>query len=132
MGTFPAGGYAAELRIGTAEREQAASALAEHFSAGRLDTDEFDERVRQAYQARTAADLAVLFRDLPVPVAPPMQPRPAPRRTDRRMLWSLAYALLILGVLAFVVVAQMLPFFLFPLIWIGFARSHRHRPVRRW
>src|SRR3954470_5745945 len=53
------------VRIGDAEREAAASSLGEHFAAGRLTHDEFDERLEQAWAARVGADLEPLFADLP-------------------------------------------------------------------
>jgi hypothetical protein len=37
------------------------------MTVGRLTQDEFDERLSAALQARTAADLEPLFRDLPAP-----------------------------------------------------------------
>jgi Flp pilus assembly protein TadB len=54
-----------EMRIGDAEREAAITALGEHFAAGRLTKEEFDERSAKAYAARTNADLRPLFVDLP-------------------------------------------------------------------
>ncbi|MBM7460076.1 DUF1707 domain-containing protein [Rhodococcus coprophilus] len=66
-----------EVRIGTAEREEAVHLLGEHFAAGRLTLDEFDERVTRATQARTRGDLVPLFRDLPS--APPALAPPEPR-----------------------------------------------------
>lgn len=53
------------LRIGDAERDAAGAALSDHFAAGRLSRDEFDERLDQVWQACTGADLAPLFDDLP-------------------------------------------------------------------
>jgi len=66
-----------EVRIGTAEREEAVHLLGEHFAAGRLTLDEFDERVTCATQARTRGDLVPLFRDLPSapPALAPREPR---------------------------------------------------------
>jgi Domain of unknown function (DUF1707)/TM2 domain len=58
------------IRIGNAEREQAVQALGDHFGQGRLEPHEFEERMTAAYAARTAADLEVLFDDLPRPDAP--------------------------------------------------------------
>lgn len=55
----------AQLRIGHAERERTAEELKEHTHAGRLELQEFEERVEKAYAAKTAADLAVLTADLP-------------------------------------------------------------------
>src|SRR5580704_2691501 len=53
------------LRLSDADRDRAAAELSEHFQAGRLAADELDDRVGRALQARTAADLAPLFADLP-------------------------------------------------------------------
>ena len=53
------------LRIGDADRDRAVTALGDHFAAGRLTADEFDDRSSRAWQARTADDLAPLFADLP-------------------------------------------------------------------
>lgn len=58
--------------------------LGEHFAAGRLEPHEYDERVAQAYTARTQADLDRLFTDLPrpqeepQPAAPPAAPAGVP------------------------------------------------------
>ncbi len=63
------------LRIGTQEREDTLQALGEHFAAGRLPVDEYDQRVAKAVQAETRADVEPLFEDLPQPhpsfLAPP-------------------------------------------------------------
>jgi hypothetical protein len=64
------------IRIGTAEREQAVTALGDHFAQGRLGPEEFEERMTAAYAARTADDLDRLFADLPR-AAPPPAPHPA-------------------------------------------------------
>ena len=66
------------VRIGTAEREAAASALSEHFAAGRLDQDELEERLDRAYAAKTGADLEPLFQDLPRPGLPVAAARARP------------------------------------------------------
>ncbi|MGH3228379.1 MAG: DUF1707 SHOCT-like domain-containing protein [Streptosporangiaceae bacterium] len=72
---------AGDLRVSDADRDLAISELGEHFQAGRLTADEFDERSGQALQARTGKELAVLFADLPrgrVAVTSPPPPGPAP------------------------------------------------------
>jgi uncharacterized protein DUF1707 len=56
-----------ELRIGDAEREAAVSALGEHYIAGRLTKQEYDERADRALAARTQMELFPLFADLPRP-----------------------------------------------------------------
>lgn len=53
------------LRVGDVERENAARALGEHYARGRLEQDEYDERLEAAFRARTQGDLMALFRDLP-------------------------------------------------------------------
>jgi hypothetical protein len=53
------------IRIGDSEREDAVKRLGEHYEAGRLSADEHSERVEQALRAKTEADLAGLFGDLP-------------------------------------------------------------------
>jgi hypothetical protein len=53
------------LRVSDADRDRAVAELSEHFQAGRITADELDDRTGRALQARTAADLASLFADLP-------------------------------------------------------------------
>jgi hypothetical protein len=60
------------VRIGTTEREEAVRALGEHLSEGRLDVTEYDQRCAQVVAAKTRADLAAVFDDLPDPH--PLQP----------------------------------------------------------
>ena len=65
------------LRIGDAEREEAAHELGEHFAMGRITAEEHSERLEQIWAARTAADLAPAFADLPRPrVAEPVPSAP--------------------------------------------------------
>ena len=54
------------MRVGDAEREAVASQLREHYADGRLTLDELNERLDQAFAARTWADLNTVTRDLPV------------------------------------------------------------------
>lgn len=54
-----------EPRIGDAERAASAAALGEHFAAGRLTREEYDERSTEVWSARTNADLRPMFLDLP-------------------------------------------------------------------
>ena len=55
-----------DLRVSDADRDRALAELSEHFQAGRLTLEEFDERSGRALQARTARELSALFTDLPV------------------------------------------------------------------
>lgn len=54
-----------ELRISNADRERAIDHLQNSTSEGRLDLDEFTERVDAVYQAKTFGDLKPLLADLP-------------------------------------------------------------------
>jgi hypothetical protein len=60
-----------DYRVSDQQRERAGQELREHFAAGRLTQEELDERVQQAYAARTEAQLRALLDDLPrLPVTP--------------------------------------------------------------
>ncbi|WP_263631915.1 DUF1707 SHOCT-like domain-containing protein [Streptomyces sp. 8L] len=61
------GGQASGTRASDAEREQIAERLREAVAEGRLDMEEFDERLGLAYQARTRGELVPLVSDLPEP-----------------------------------------------------------------
>ena len=58
------------IRVSDAERDQAVAELSEHYQAGRLTLEEFDDRSKVALQARTGSDLSALFTDLPHGAAP--------------------------------------------------------------
>jgi Domain of unknown function (DUF1707) len=70
------------LRAGHADRERAIDVLKAAFAEGRLDQDEYTERVGQAHAARTYGELAALTSDLPVgplgSLVPASPPAPAP------------------------------------------------------
>jgi hypothetical protein len=62
------------------ERERVAEVLRTHAAAGRLDSEELEERLGLAFAARTRSDLLPLLADLPAPPAPrPRRPRNIPR-----------------------------------------------------
>ncbi|MFE6914219.1 DUF1707 SHOCT-like domain-containing protein [Streptomyces rubiginosohelvolus] len=69
------------MRASDAERERIAELLREAVAEGRLDMDEFDQRLETAYKARTHGELEPLVQDLPAPgsaVAPVGSSAPAP------------------------------------------------------
>lgn len=73
------------LRVGDAERDRAAADLGEHYALGRLTADEHAERMDAIWTARTRADLAMLFEDLPVDrTAGPVDVRRPVRRAGWR------------------------------------------------
>jgi len=55
-----------KLRAGHADRERAIDVLKAGFAEGRLDQDEYVERVGQVHASRTYGELAALTSDLPV------------------------------------------------------------------
>jgi hypothetical protein len=55
------------MRVSDADREQVAERLREHFAAGRLTSDELDERLAAALNAKTVGDLRAVTADLPEP-----------------------------------------------------------------
>lgn len=55
------------MRASDAEREEVAGALRESLAEGRLDLEEFNERLDSAYSAKTYGDLDALLVDLPRP-----------------------------------------------------------------
>ena len=63
-----ASGY--NVRVGDAEREAVAGALREHYADGRLTLEELNERLDQAFAAKTKADLNTVMRDLPQATRP--------------------------------------------------------------
>ncbi|RMB81236.1 DUF1707 domain-containing protein [Streptomyces shenzhenensis] len=64
---------APELRASDADRERVAEVLRDALAEGRLDMEEFGERLDATYKARTYGELAPITRDLPATgaVAPP-------------------------------------------------------------
>jgi uncharacterized membrane protein len=116
-----------EIRIGDAEREQAAAVLADHYAAGRLDHDEYAERLDAIWTARTRGDLDVIFHDLPR-LAPP----PPPVRARGRGRWPfpvVAFMVLVVGAL----VLTHLPVFLLLIgVVLVFKIGRHHSGHGRW
>jgi hypothetical protein len=114
------------LRVSDAERRAVADRLAEHFSEGRLDQAEFNERVGQAMNAKTRGDLRGLFDDLPEPGMPgvtlpgagapaDMSPRHGRRRGYGNRMAAFALIVVITAAAAETVVHMTVPW-----LWIGF------------
>jgi hypothetical protein len=106
-----------QMRISDADRADVADRLSQHYSDGRLDQPEFNERLDRAMKAKTQADLVGLFTDLPpidVPakavMAVPQDQRPRNRRPLHRTLG------LILIIVVAVIMARALTWPLFSLV----------------
>jgi len=98
----------ADLRVSSAERQEALAALVEHHAAGRLDAFEYEDRRGRATDAVVRRDLLALFVDLPEPrprfesaptgpgrspqrpPSPPVPGHSTPRAKVARTLLSLA------------------------------------------
>lgn len=108
--SFPSG----SIRVSDADRDQAIAELSQHFQAGRLTQEEFEERSGQALQAKTGNDLAALFTDLPGrgTVSVPQAGGPVygmDGHGDLNRLSHLPVArLIILGVIAVIIVGNVL------------------------
>ena len=93
------------MRVSDSDRERAMADLAEHYAEGRLEHEEYDERLDAIWTARTRADLAVLFGDLPRPAAarpagpPARAPHPRGRGRARMPVLPVLALLIVLSVL---------------------------------
>ena len=132
-----------QIRIGDAERDSAAAALGEHYAAGRLTKDEYDERIDRVWAAKYEDDLVPLFIDLPrrhtlaarggaVTTAssgqtkPAFPPGPAARFRPLTMLVPIVAA----GLIAAVIFGGASWLWLLLLFW--FAGGMGHRRHRHW
>jgi hypothetical protein len=117
----------AQVRIGDAERESAVTALGEHYAAGRITKEEFDERSSVAWSARTSGDLVPLFTDLPRLQAPaPRRPQRPPSRW--RLVMGLWWVFVLLMVLA---MAGQVPWFALA-IFAGLWWTGMFNGLHRW
>ncbi|MBL1074965.1 DUF1707 domain-containing protein [Nocardia sp. 2] len=124
-----------DIRIGTAEREDAMKRLSDHFAAGRLSVAEFDERSGVVNAAVTRGDLAQVFTDLPEPVVEKAVPAVRKRRS-MAVPQRFAPAVPILAVLLFALTHQWWVFLLIPLAFMflfggGPGRERGRRERRR-
>jgi hypothetical protein len=120
------------LRVSDADRQAVADRLAEHYGEGRLDRAEFDERAGQAMSAKTRADLAGLFDDLPepgsgsgsepaaaAPGAPEHRATPKPPRRRHGHRWLPIALIVVLAVVATHAVHAIF-WFTVPWLWLAF------------
>ena len=84
------------MRAADADRQQIAEQLKSALDEGRLSLHEYDERVGQAYAARTYAELLVLVTDLPRPGLSAAEVRAGRAAEARRAMRRLPTALLVL------------------------------------
>jgi Domain of unknown function (DUF1707) len=77
------------IRVGDRDRDDAARRLQDAFAEGRLDDDEFDQRMRAALTAKVSTELDLLTADLPAPAPRSATPAPAPGPQPGRL--AIAY-----------------------------------------
>jgi hypothetical protein len=86
------------MRVSNAERTEVADRLAKHYGDGRLDEEEFNERLDRAMKAKTQADLHALFADLPDQPTEPTAEEPraiVPQRQQRPAFGRVAFIVLV-------------------------------------
>ncbi|MFF5333981.1 DUF1707 domain-containing protein [Streptomyces sp. NPDC013181] len=76
------------MRASDAERERVAEILREALAEGRLEMEEFEQRLDGAYKARTHGELEPLVRDLPAVGAPVTVPDAVRSRTGSAARWA--------------------------------------------
>lgn len=114
-----------EPRIGDAEREVAGARLGDHYAAGRLEHEEYDERLDAVFSARTRADLDQLFWDLPQATAPSVVTRPTARTRTAFPRWV---PVAVIAILVGVAVLEAAPWvLLIAAAWFVFLRPRRHQ-----
>jgi len=130
------------MRVSDAERAEVADRLSKHYSDGRLDEAEFNERIDQAMRAKTHADLSGLLTDLPASepsgtakagqasgTAAPV-PRPRPARRNHRFLELVL--IVVVAVIAWnILVHSFIPWLLVGVIavlWLLYGPRRQRRP----
>lgn len=83
------GDHTPEIRASDAEREYVVDVLRGHCGAGRIDLDEFSERINKVYAARTIGELNDITADLPAVLEPTEVTTPTTGRTSRAVKWTI-------------------------------------------
>jgi len=117
-----------DLRVSDAERDAVAETLRVNAAAGRLDPDELEQRLEQAYAARTQADLTPLVGDLPDAGPAPRQP-PRARRSLPAVPPVVAIAVLLVAIWALTGAGYFWP--MWPIGAMALGAFKRHRPPVR-
>ncbi len=139
FGAFPRSDTNPNMRIGDAERNQIAEQLSKHYSDGRLDAAEFQERLDKAMSAKTRSDLSGLLADLPSLQTPEQAAgsKPQPYRRPR-VIRTVIFVLIAFWALSFFAASTHflffgwihIPWLLIALVALFlWSRDRRHR---RW
>jgi hypothetical protein len=128
------------IRVSDADRNAVTERLATHYSDGRLDQAEFDERVSRAMTAKTRGDLDGLFDDLPdaEPTGASASGRPAGpavpyrvhRRTSARPFLSVALVIALMIAVGHTIAAIYIPWFWVAVIVVALVLVNRSSRAR--
>jgi hypothetical protein len=110
---YPSG----SMRVSDADRDRAIAELSEHYQAGRLTTEELEDRTGRALAARTSADLAALFTDLPRRQGPVTSSAPSIPASPGRS-WPARVPVVPVAILAVVAVLALLGGHPFRFAWL--------------
>ena len=113
---------AGRIRVGDADRERVIDRLRSHAAAGRLDTQELEERLERAYAARYGSDLQAVLAELPSEPTP----RVRPTRSHATPVPLLPIAVVALVALAAVTGAWWLMWLIWPIV-IGLGPRRHYR-----
>jgi Domain of unknown function (DUF1707) len=94
---------AAQMKASDADRDEVIATLSEHFQAGRLTTEELEDRTGRALSARTLGQLDALTTDLPAGRQNKSAPEASPQRRGHAEFAVVAAVLAVLVVAALVV-----------------------------
>lgn len=100
MNATPGNYPSAQMKASDADRDAVLSDLGEHFQAGRLDAEEFEDRSGRALAARTWGELRDLLQDLPVGPRVPATATPGvpPQRSLGRTVLVPVAVLAVIGI----------------------------------
>lgn len=122
------GGRTGGLRASDADREAMAKILRQHYSDGRLDAQEYDERINRCYAAKTVRELDELLLDLPR--VEEQEPEREPERAywrSRPLWWPAAFVAVVVALIAIsALTGAHVVWLAFPLAFFVF------RPFGRW
>jgi Domain of unknown function (DUF1707) len=122
----PSSGGGSDLRVSDADRQATTDQLKAAFAAGRLDMDEYEERLQQALAAKTRRDLDDLVRDLPP--ANITAPKPSRGRPLFAPIFMAVAVILALTLAVGVAHGFFFPWWIIPVAFFVLSRRWR----RRW
>ncbi|MET9488851.1 DUF1707 domain-containing protein [Nocardia sp. NPDC006630] len=121
-----------DIRIGTAEREEAMKRLSDNFAAGRLSVAEFDERSGVVAAAMTRGDLETVFTDLPAVESDSAAPAKREPRFGSNWPERIMPIVPIIAVILFFITSQWWVFLLIPVAGaLLFGEGNRERKNRQ-